>query len=138
MSTIPTPRFQACANRAIQTSLGKPWVALAKGPDAFDCWGFVEYVYEQGGITFPPFAVFGTNSERVARGIDEIANKVVKNVGRVPYSIVLMGDSNGMGHLGIYHPSGMVYHCLERQGVVGHTPEMLRGVFACLEYWSLK
>lgn len=34
--------------------LGKPWRAGANGPDAFDCWGLVRYVFaEQKGIHFP-------------------------------------------------------------------------------------
>lgn len=27
--------------------LGKPWVMGANGPDAFDCWGLLEYIYLQ-------------------------------------------------------------------------------------------
>lgn len=38
--------------------IGKPWVYGAKGPDAFDCWGFVLYVQRmQYGINLPEVIV---------------------------------------------------------------------------------
>ena len=35
------------------TLLGKPYRNAAKGPDAFDCSGFVHYVYKRFDITVP-------------------------------------------------------------------------------------
>ncbi len=139
MFTIPTPRFRACADKAISQSLGKPWKAFANGPDSFDCWGFAEFVYKQSGVAFPHFSTIGTNTERISRGLIQLNSFVEKCKSRTPYSVVLMGsNSSGMGHIGVYHPSGMVYHCLERHGVVGHTPEALAGIFEQLEYWRVK
>jgi hypothetical protein len=37
--------------------IGKPWVSGACGPDAFDCWGLIKYIYLiQRGILLCPFA----------------------------------------------------------------------------------
>jgi len=41
----------------IKTALslkGRPYKKTAKGPDAFDCSGFVEYVYKKAKISLPP------------------------------------------------------------------------------------
>lgn len=43
-------------NEVIQSSislLGKPYKSGAKGPDSFDCSGFVYYIYKKSGIDLP-------------------------------------------------------------------------------------
>jgi len=43
-------------NNIIQTSasfMGKPYKSGAKGPDAFDCSGFVYYVFGQSRVALP-------------------------------------------------------------------------------------
>ena len=56
----PTPTTQDFADRrfdtAIQAALGKPWVVLGRGPDTFDCWGLVLWVYRAAGVVLPDFA----------------------------------------------------------------------------------
>ena len=62
---------------------------------------------------------------------------VEKTVPRTPYSVALMGRMGVFGHVGVYHPSGMIYHCLDRQGVSGHSVQTLQCIFADIEYWSV-
>ena len=46
--------------------IGKPWVSGARGPDAFDCWGLLWWVYRhQFQIELPIYA--GVNPKDVKR-----------------------------------------------------------------------
>lgn len=138
VSTL-TPHTRACADKAIQRSLGKPWVVSARGPDSFDCWGFVVHVMRSAGIQVPDFTYDAGDSraglfseglgEAVAHGFQEVP-------ARTPYSIVLLGNRGKITHVAIYHPSGIYYHCMERFGVVGHTRQALEAIFDTFTYWG--
>ena len=131
-----TPHIRACADKAITGALGKPWAPLGRGPNSFDCWGFVVYVYEAAGILLPsapmPDPCYDIKAVATENGL-----RVERVAHRTPYSIVLMGKMGTFGHVGIYHPSGIIYHCLDRQGVSGHSVQTLQGIFADIEYWSV-
>jgi cell wall-associated NlpC family hydrolase len=135
MRTTLTPHTRACVDKALVASLGKPWAPLGRGPDNFDCWGFVQYVYRQAGIEIPdailePVPCVATAAK--AHGV-----RISPAPARTPYALVMFGKDGVFGHTGIYHPSGLVYHCLERHGVVGHNLPLLSGVFNTLSYWSV-
>ena len=117
-------------------ALGKPWAPLGRGPGSFDCWGFVVYVYKAAGIQLPSCAMPDPcyDIQAAARGT---GIQVEKAVPRTPYSIALMGKMGVYAHVGIYHPSGIIYHCLDRQGVSGHSVQTLQGIFADIQYWSV-
>lgn len=136
MRTTLTPHIRACADKAITGALGKPWAPLGRGPNSFDCWGFVVYVYKAAGILLPstpmPDPCYDIKEAAKSGGI-----LVEKTVPRTPYSVALMGRMGVFGHVGIYHPSGMIYHCLDRQGVSGHSVQTLQSIFADIEYWSV-
>ena len=116
MRTTLTPHIRACADKAMVGALGKPWAPLGRGPNSFDCWGFVVYVYKAAGIQLPSCAMPDPcyDIQAAARGT---GIQVEKAVPRTPYSIALMGKMGVYAHVGIYHPSGIIYHCLDRQGV---------------------
>lgn len=136
MRTTLTPHIRACADKAITGALGKPWAPLGRGPNSFDCWGFVVYVYKAAGILLPsdamPDPCYDIKEAAKTGGI-----LVEKTVPRTPYSVVLMGRMGVFGHVGVYHPSGMIYHCLDRQGVSGHSVQTLQCIFADIEYWRV-
>lgn len=131
-----TPHIRACADKAITGSLGKPWAPLGRGPNSFDCWGFVVHVYKAAGIVLPttpmPDPCYDINAVATESGLG--AERVPP---RTPYSIVLMGKAGVFGHVGVYHPSGVIYHCLDHQGVAGHSVQTLQSIFADIQYWSV-
>jgi len=140
MATTLSPHFRACADKAIQQALGKPWRCLARGPHSFDCWGFVLHVMSAAGIEAPDFAYSegaqlraSLFSEGIATGVSEGWKRVPD---KTPYSVVALGKQGIITHVAVYHPSGIYYHCMERQGVVGHTHNFLQGVFDTFQYWG--
>lgn len=135
MHTTLTPHIRACVDKTLTASLGKPWEAMGRGPSSFDCWGFVRYVYKQAGIEIPD-AILSPVTD-ICSVATEKGVVAVKVPARTPYALVIFGKNGSFGHVGIYHPAGIVYHCLDRQGVVGHTPSLLAGVFDTVEYWSV-
>ena len=140
-----TPTTQGFADRrfdtAIQAALGKPWVVLGRGPDTFDCWGLVLWVYKAAGVVLPDFAydiqndratLFQTGSPALAEaGWEPVATPS-------PYSIVTLGQRHDATHVAIWHPSGIYYHCLERQGVVGYNSARIDSLFRTKTFWRRK
>ena len=51
--SAPAARMSGDIVRYAVTLLGKPYKNAAKGPDAFDCSGFVYYVYGRFGMSVP-------------------------------------------------------------------------------------
>ncbi len=51
--SAPAARMSNDIVRYAVTLLGKPYKNAAKGPDAFDCSGFVYYVYRRFGMSVP-------------------------------------------------------------------------------------
>ena len=51
------------------------------------------------------------------------------------YSVILLGGDD-ITHIGLYHPSGIVYHCAERVGVVGHSLRSISDIFQRIEWWA--
>ena len=54
---VPPPSKPDVRGKIIKTALslkGRPYKKTAKGPDAFDCSGFVQYVYKKAKISLPP------------------------------------------------------------------------------------
>lgn len=139
MPFTPSPRFRACADRAIHRALGKPWRVMGRGPDAFDCVGFVQHVLAAGGVTTPLFEYPAgvARDEAFRAGVPRVeAAGWVQVPARTPYAVVLLGRRGVVTHVGLYHPVGLVYHSFERCGVVGHTLQFLSTIFDTFQYWS--
>lgn len=135
MRTTLTPHIRACVDKALVASLGKPWAPLGRGPAAFDCWGFVQYVLQQAGVSIPDLILKPVPC--VATVAKQAGVPLIQVEAKTPYALVMFGKGEAFGHVGIYHPSGIVYHCLERHGVVGHNLSLLSGVFNKISYWSV-
>lgn len=116
--------------------IGKPWVSGARGPDQFDCWGFVYWVCKTHlGIEIPEYAGTEVDAEDplcVARALREIGRSAGSH-NWVPVQIptqdctVAMGGVEQYTHVGIYVniDGGLILHC-SRQGVVATSERALR------------
>ncbi|WP_081080567.1 NlpC/P60 family protein [Burkholderia cepacia] len=103
----------------INRYVGRPWVAGARGPDAFDCWGLLSWVQrEHFGVVLPersldPDAMRDRYREYVEAGRWRIAPRPVHGCG-----VLLRGGDQP--HVGVYlkNDGGGVLHASEGVGVV--------------------
>jgi len=95
--------------RTALSNLGKQYSYAAKGPDAFDCSGFVWYIYNQAGISLP-------------RSSYEICDMG----GTISQEELRPGDIVGRyGHVGIYIGGGVFVHASETNvGVISERLDM--------------
>jgi cell wall-associated NlpC family hydrolase len=113
-------------DRLLAALIGAPYAPMGRGPDSFDCWGFVKHIYKALGIDLPEFVytedgrtktkVF--ESERLQPRWEEIESPE-------PYCLVALGKLKTCSHVGIWHPSGDIVHALDVIGVRFHTVERL-------------
>ena len=90
--------------------LGKPYVWGAKGPNTFDCSGFVQYVFRQVGISAPaPTYTQETLGTYVAKGQEQ------------PGDLVFFGQVGNTHHVGIYVGGGMYIHAPQTGDVVKYS-----------------
>ncbi len=89
--------------------IGKPYRAGANGPDAFDCSGFVQYVYSRVGIS-----ISRSTSTQIHEGV------AVSYEAAQPGDILSWGYVNGVPtHSALYVGNGMMIHATNpRQGVL--------------------
>ena len=74
--------------------VGKPYVYGANGPDAFDCSGFVQYVYSQVGVALPRTSGAQAALARpVAQADRQLGDLVIFRIrGRVTHVGIYAGD----------------------------------------------
>ena len=90
--------------------LGKPYVWGAKGPNSFDCSGFVQYVFRQVGISAPaPTYTQEKLGTYVAKGQEQ------------PGDLVFFGQVGNTHHVGIYVGGGMYIHAPQTGDVVKYS-----------------
>jgi hypothetical protein len=129
--------------------IGKPWIPGATGPDAFYCWGLVQYVYrERLGFEFPHVEI-----EREGNNLKAIQTvaRIVKMQRRAQhdpkeYDIVLMSGPfhrrhigviiNDGGRLGVLHADG----CMGPRGPQGSVmfhriSDAIANGYGQFEYW---
>ena len=88
--------------------IGRPYVWGAEGPDAFDCSGLTQYVFQQFGVDLPRRAIsqseFGERTRSLERG------DLVFFSSDTRQSIIT--------HVGIYEGGGMMIDASKRHGRV--------------------
>ena len=77
---------------------GKPYAYGATGPDAFDCSGFVQYVYGRVGVSLPRTSREQAAAARpVARGSEQLGD------------LIIFRSGGTVTHLGIYAGDGTMW-----------------------------
>ncbi|KAF8818089.1 NlpC/P60 family protein [Rickettsia endosymbiont of Cardiosporidium cionae] len=107
----------------INKYIGKAWKNGASGPDMFDCWGFLRYIYiTYYMIQLQPINVNACNTKSV---IDAFSSHCeFNNWIEVPLAAAKEGDAILLGrnkkpsHVGIWIDPGAVLHCMRYHGVV--------------------
>lgn len=109
--------------------IGLPWVNGAQGPNSFDCWGFVRYVYSQEkGVDLPVFEIDADKPLAIRHAIsDERARSrwvPVDFLSLEPFDVLLLSQANHPDHVGVWSGSGLL-HCIREAGVVHQTRQSL-------------
>lgn len=77
---------------------GKPYAYGASGPNAFDCSGFVQYVYRQVGVSLPRTSGQQAAAARpVARGSERLGD------------LIIFRSGGSVSHVGIYAGDGTMW-----------------------------
>jgi cell wall-associated NlpC family hydrolase len=124
--------------------IGKPWQSGHQGPDAFDCWGLLVWVYQQRyGIELPRIAVaegsvreqvraFHAHPERAHwQNIEkpEEGDALLLRQSRHPIHVGIWIDANGeAGVLHALQGSGVVFQNLNSLQISGWSVE---GIYRC-------
>lgn len=106
----------------IHSLLGKPWVAGATGPESFDCWGLLAFVYQaEFGININP------DLDRQAGNIADnvrVASREIASGHWEAVSTPQDGDAVGLSQGGPIHHVGLflaqnraILHSLPEAGV---------------------
>ncbi|MBR0082066.1 MAG: peptidoglycan-binding protein [Clostridia bacterium] len=108
-----------------ESKLGCPYVSGAKGPDRFDCSGFVYWCLNQAGVKQSYMTSKGwTTCKKYLR----ITDRGDLRRGDV---LVFSGTGNGKGHVGIYLGNGKMIDASSSAGKVRITDTVLTG-----SYWK--
>lgn len=121
-------------NDYIISKLGCKWKALGRGPDTFDCWGFVLSAWRHIGWADSPDFPYSPDFSARRKALVETVRE--KNVYGSEWSeisspidkcLCVMFKYGHAYHVGIY-ADGNIFHCVEKSGVVGtsiHRTKML-------------
>lgn len=110
--------------------IGLPWVAGARGPDSFDCWGLVRHVFQEAlAISLPSLPGLDvSDTAAMARALrdGEASGDWLPLLRAEPWALVAMGQGKLFHHVGIYLPQGVTLHAVPGSGVIAQTPLSLR------------
>lgn len=111
--------------------LGRPWVAGGRGPDVFDCWGLLRWVYlRHVGVALPAFPGLDVDDARaMARMIEDAMARGPWEELMVPeeYCGVAMAAGRRPHHVGVYTEAdgGLIIHAANKRGVIATAPARL-------------
>ncbi|MDO8742035.1 MAG: NlpC/P60 family protein [bacterium] len=114
--------------------IGKPWLAGAVGPNAFDCWGLVRYVQrQQRGIEMPPLAVGELQSPEQLEGLHDLVrrshwHRQPEGTAPAEYDIFLMRSRAGP-HVGVVIDVGGQLRVLHAVGDVDSPGSVIHSSF---------
>lgn len=109
--------------------LGRPWQEHALGPEAFDCWGIVHFVYRQQlGVELPTYLHVNSPDFR-QRGVESEQFPNWKPLDKPEnFALVALGMGRRITHVGLYLEidRGLVMHCAQATGVILQTMKAVR------------
>lgn len=116
----------------VEGLIGKPWVAGGRGPDKFDCWGLVTWVYNHVlNIELPqvPF-IDPKDVSQVARQIAKasICGQWERLAKPEALCVIPMSTARAFHHVGLFLPidGGTVLHAFDKANVIAQTFPSLR------------
>lgn len=126
--------------------LGKKWVLGAKGPDVFDCWGLVHYIYKHHfGVNLPEYPAINVNTlSKVVRLINRGLQSDQWEKLATPEHGCAVGMSTNiksMHHVGIYvaMDDGYVLHCATGKNVIAQpVNDLHRTGWKRVEYYKFR
>lgn len=107
-----------------QSKKGCRYVSGAKGPNSFDCSGFVYYCLKESGVKISYMTSIGWRTTNRFTRIDSLSNCKRGDI------LVFSGSSMAAGHVGIYLGSGSMIDAGSSAGCVRITSTVLSG-----SYW---
>ena len=107
-----------------ESKLGCSYVGGAKGPNNFDCSGFVYYCLRQSGVSVSYMTSIGW---RTTSPFQRFSCLLVSKRGDI---LVFSGTTMAKGHVGIYLGSGKMIDAGSSEGCVRITKTVLSG-----KYW---
>lgn len=113
--------------------IGKPWVAGARGPDAFDCGGWLRFAFlTQHGIVLPEWGdVNPKNPSQTAPAILGAAQSDIWHEVEEPvdFCAVAMSQSRVIHHVGLYLDvdGGLILHACDGKGLIAQSLSQLAG-----------
>lgn len=128
----------------INNYVGLPWVAYARGPDAYDCWGLVLNVLsEQFNIDLPQYLSVKTDdahgmTQALKSGLDRnLARPVIQPAhGSIACCFIIVNGKELMRHVGVYLDidGGGILHSYEKHTCAFDPPKKLQRLFTRIEY----
>jgi len=110
-TTIPDSTIGAKAVYLASLQAGKPYVWGATGPNAFDCSGFVQYIYKHLSRYLPRTAQQQYNS-----------TLHVPQSAKQPGDLIFFGTPDNITHIGIYAGNGYMWAAPRTGDVVKFEP----------------
>lgn len=101
--------------------IGKPWKAGARGPDSFDCWGLLAWVYKSRlGLDLPLMAELDPkNLQAVSSAFVAISRGWQELKRPRDLCAVAMSQNKAIHHVGIWIESEKgVLHAMEKSCVI--------------------
>jgi len=116
--------------------IGKPFVDGGRGPDEFDCWGLVKFIYQREmGINVPDYAISAFESDKIndtvqrdRKGWQEV--EVVQPGDLMFFSMDYL-DQSFINHVGMSVGTGSFIHVIRGHNV---SVSKLRNHFWSMRY----
>jgi len=112
--------------------VGKPYKSGAHGPNEFDCWGLVVYIYQNiFDVQLPEYAGFESKAKYPAKMQREIFKQdsqwqIIDKV--EPFCCVAMSRTKVINHVGVWIDTngGLCLHAVANQAVLAEPLSKLR------------
>ncbi len=123
--------------------IGKPWQNGGRGPDAFDCWGLLRFIYfKHLEIRLPAYPGINAKNAKYVSGLIEGEALHSWTEQDIPDEFSAVAMASGCAvftHVGIYTrvDGGHIIHCADKLNVVAQRPgEMKAAGWARIKFYQ--